>query len=126
MKRSQARSKESIEFARVQRAEANEFASTVWQWLRNRRCCGQKFRREYPIPPYTADFCCVELKLDIEIDGAGHLTEEGVVHDRQRDRFLKRLGFRILRIPGYEVIREDSEAYAKIEKFVRDALNALK
>ncbi len=37
----------------------------------------QKFRREVPIGPYTADFCCLELKLVIEIDGAPHLTERG-------------------------------------------------
>ena len=82
MNRSRARDPEAIEFARDQRAAANEFARTVWQWVRNRQVCRQKLRREYPIPPYTADFCCVELKLILEIDGAEHLTEEG----RERDR----------------------------------------
>jgi very-short-patch-repair endonuclease len=72
MKRSRARAPEAIEFARAERASANEFASTVWQWIRNRQICKQKFRREYPIPLYTADFCCVELKLILESDGAGH------------------------------------------------------
>ena len=76
MKRSRARDPEAIEFARDQRATANEFARTVWQWVRNRQVCRQKFRREYPVPPYTADFCCVELKLILEVDGADHFTEE--------------------------------------------------
>jgi len=48
------------------RATANEFASTEWQWVRNRQIANQEFRREYPIPPYTADCCCVELKLILE------------------------------------------------------------
>jgi very-short-patch-repair endonuclease len=77
MKRSRARSPEAIEFARAERATTNEFASTVWQWVRNRRIANQKFRREYPIPPYMADFSCVELKLILEIDGVEHFTEDG-------------------------------------------------
>ena len=48
MKRSRARSPEAIEFARAERATTNEFASTVWQWVRNRRISHQKFRRPRP------------------------------------------------------------------------------
>ena len=44
----------------------------------SRQVCRQKFRREYPLPPYTADFCCVELKLILEVDGADHFTEAGM------------------------------------------------
>jgi very-short-patch-repair endonuclease len=100
MKRSRARSPTAIEFARAERAGANEFANTVWQWIRNRQICGQKFRREYPIPPYTADFYCVELKLILEIDGAKHFTEEGRHQDRLRDDFLDRKDYRVVRIAG--------------------------
>lgn len=120
MKRSRARSQESIEFARNQRRTSNEFAATVWQWIRNRQIGGAKFRREYPIPPYTVDFCCVERKLIIEIDGEGHFTEEGLEHDRVRDRFLRNLGYKILRIPGYAVIREDGDVITRIREFVRE------
>ena len=74
MKRSRARPPDAIEFARAERAIASEFASTVCQWVRNRRIANQKFRREYPIPPYTADFCCIELKPFLEIDGVARAT----------------------------------------------------
>ena len=84
-KRKRSRSADTIKFARRQRATTNGFAQDVWQMLRNRRCRGQKFRREYPIPPYTADFCCVAIKLVIEIDGEPHTTEAGRHHDQQRD-----------------------------------------
>ena len=36
--------------------------------LRNRRCRGEKFWREHVIAPYTVDFCCVSLKLVVEVD----------------------------------------------------------
>ncbi len=122
-KRSQARLPDSIDFARHQRRNSNEFAATVWQWIRNRQILGAKFRREYPIPPYTVDFCCVELNLIIEIDGEGHFTDEGMEHDRAPDRFLQSLGYKILRIPGYAVIREDGNVLATIREFVGEAKN---
>src|ERR1041385_2862737 len=72
----------------------------------SRQVCRQKFRREYAIPPYTADFCCIELKLILEVDGSDHLTEVGRQRDRDRDDFLNRRGYRVVRLSGYEVLRE--------------------
>ena len=122
MKRNKVRSQDSIEFAQSQRRTSNEFASTVWQWIRNRQCCNQKFRREVPIPPYTVDFGCVDLKLVIEIDGERHLSDEGIEHDRIRDRYLRSLGYQVLRIPGYDVIRNGSEVIERIRQFVQAAI----
>ncbi len=122
MKRSRARSSDAIEFARSQRATANEFANTVWQWVRNRQICNQKFRREYAIPPYTADFCCVELRLILEIDGADHLTEEGRQRARVRDDFLNSHGYRVMRICGYDVLREPRSCLARIAEQVEQRI----
>src|SRR5688572_28582056 len=116
MRRSRARSPNAIEFARSQRASGNEFASTVWQWVRNRHVCQQKFRREYPIPPYTADFCCVEWKLILEIDGPDHFTAAGQESDRVRDDFLKTQGYRLVRISGYEVLRAGNQVIEMIRE----------
>ena len=85
MNRRSQRDPDEIAFARDQRARANEFAHDVWQMLRNCRCRNQKFRREYPIPPYTVDFCCLAPKLIIEVDGAHRQTDEGRKHDQRRD-----------------------------------------
>lgn len=84
--------------------------------VRNRRCRETKFRREYPIPPYTADFCCVELKLIIEVDGKHHLTEDGVEHDKARDEYLKELGYAIFRIPGFKTLKEPENVLKQIEE----------
>ncbi len=122
MKRKSARAPKAINFAREQRRLSNDFAETVWQWIRNRKIDNAKFRREVPIPPYTVDFCCVDLKLIIEIDGQHHFTEEGLGHDQARDRFLENLGYKILRIPGYEVLRDDGAVITRIRNLVRQAL----
>ena len=97
----------------------------MWQWVRNRQICKQKFRREYPIPPYTADFCCVELKLILEVDGADHLTEDGRQRDRVRDEFLNNQGYRVVRIPGYEVLREPGACRERIGEQVQQRMREM-
>ena len=58
---------------------------------------GQKFRREHPIPPYTIDFCCLALKLIVEVDGEHHQTDEGRQHDQCRDQYLAEQGYQVVR-----------------------------
>ncbi|PAY16102.1 DNA methyltransferase [Rhodopirellula sp. SM50] len=115
------RDPEAISFARNQRARANEFAQDVWQMLRNRRCRNQKFRREYPIAPYTVDFCCVDLKLIIEVDGKQHQTDEGRQYDQRRDQYLAEQGYQVVRIPGYKALRNPVAVRHQIEHAI-DAL----
>ena len=112
------RNPEAIEFARQQRKQSNDFASVMWQLLRGRRCRGRKFRREYPIPPYTVDFCCVELKLIVEVDGEDHFTAEGKEHDEKRDRFLRDRGYEVVRIPGYDLIDVEVDPIREIEAVI--------
>ncbi len=117
MKKSKARSKQ-----KSQRRMASDYVLIVWQWVRDRQVLGQKFRREHPVPPYTVDFFCVELGLVIEIDGQPHLTPEGIAHDRIRGRFLKSLAYKILRIPGYEILRDSNATRDRIVGFVEFVL----
>ncbi len=119
------RDAESIEFARDQRKRANEFARAAWQIVRNRQCRRRKFRREHPIPPYTADFCCVELKLIVEVDGESHRTVEGRAHDEKRDRYLAQRGYALVRIPGYQVLRDPSSVRRQIEQAIDQRIEQL-
>ncbi|WP_145391816.1 DUF559 domain-containing protein [Stieleria neptunia] len=67
-RRTRNRNPEAIELARNQRAIANEFANDVWQFVRDRRCCDEKFRRVYVIEPYLVDCCCTGLKSNRDSD----------------------------------------------------------
>ena len=78
----------------------------MWHIVRNRGCCGEKLRREYAIGPYLVDFCCVTLKLTVEMDGAHHFTEEGKRRDARRDQYLREEGDVALRILGYDLLRD--------------------
>ena len=90
--------------------------------LRNRRCRGQKFRREYPIPPSTVDFCCVAWKLIIEVDSEHHPTDEGRQHDQRRDRFLSEKGYEVERVPGFQVLRDPTAVQRLIELAIDQCL----
>jgi very-short-patch-repair endonuclease len=120
--RSFQRDEDAIAFARDERGRANEFAQGVWQIVRNRQCRGQKFRREYPIPPYMADFCCVALKLIVEVDGEHHHTDEGRERDERRDRHLTERGYVLLRIAGYQVSRDPAGVRSLIESAIDERM----
>ena len=120
--RSGKRDPEAIAFARDQRATANEFAQDVWQMVRNRRCRVRKFRREYPIPPYTVDFCCVALKLIVDVNGKHHQTEQGQLLDQRRDQFLAQAGYQVLRIQGYDVLRDAAGVLRQIEAAIDERI----
>ncbi len=110
---------ERIDFARQQRQQSNEFSRDLWELVRGRRILGEKFRREYPFGPYTLDFVCLELQLNIEIDGKDHLTESGKQHDQKRDAYLRDQGFQVLRFPGFRVTQDREGVRSEIERALR-------
>ncbi len=72
--------------------------------LRARRLGGFKFRRQFPIGDYIADFCCYERRLVIELDGGQHAERDK--SDRPRTEFINRERFRVLRFWNSEVLTE--------------------
>ena len=78
----------------------------LWRLLRDRRLRSLKFRRQFPIGPFVADFCCYELRLVIELDGEVHAKPQPAARDRERDAYIRSLGFTILRFPNEQVFGE--------------------
>ena len=69
--------------------------------------------------PYTLDFVCLDLKLDLEIDGKHHFTKEGKERDQRRDAYMRSMGFTVLRIDGYRVTQDLGSVREEIEAVVR-------
>lgn len=86
----------------------------LWPWLRGKRFDGLKFRRQHPIGPFFADFACCELKLVIELDGAGHFDQAKA--DADRTAFLRSRGWEVLQFGNHEV---ELELHAVLETIVR-------
>ena len=108
-----------IEFARQQRRIANSHEDLLWQILRNRQRWGIKFRRQQPLGPFTADFFCPDARLNIEIDGEHHFTEEGKKYDAARDRWMLEQGIHVLRFTGNQIEFETQSVSDEIESFLR-------
>ena len=110
-------SKNQIPVRRELRKNQTETEKIVWDKLRNRRFLNLKFRRQYGIGNYIADFYCSSLKLVVELDGGQHFTEEGLEYDKIREEFMKSLGIKTLRFNNNEVLNNIEEILIKIETF---------
>ena len=73
----------------------------LWWSLRNREL-GVHFRRQHPIGRYIADFACLEHRLIVESDGSQH----GGPYDKERDSYLRSVGFVVMRFWSWDVIRD--------------------
>src|SRR4030095_7632485 len=81
----------------------------AWSLLRNRQLLRYKFRRQVPLGNFIVDFCCLSLKLVVELDGAGHGYQAKVKRDRLRDQELEKAGYRVLRFPNGIVLKAPTE-----------------
>ena len=90
-----------IGVARKLRQSSTILEVKLWQYLRNRRFMGLKFRRQFPVGPYVVDFVFLSHKLIIELDGGQHA--EQLDYDNQRTEYLEHFGFRVLRFWNTDV-----------------------
>jgi very-short-patch-repair endonuclease len=88
--------------ARLLRKNQTDVEQLLWKHLRARQLYNYKFRRQFPIEPYIADFACLELKLIIELDGGQHASR--INYDDQRSLFLEQRGFKVIRFWNNDVI----------------------
>jgi very-short-patch-repair endonuclease len=84
----------------------------LWQLLRARPA-GFKFRRQYPVGGYVADFACISAQLLIEVDGAAHDCDGQPRIDALRQHDLEANGFSMLRIAARDVLK-DADAVVRM------------
>jgi len=82
------------------RREMTDAEKALWFELRNRRLAGLKFRSQWSLGPFVADFCCLSARLVVEVDGGQH--NEGT--DASRTAWLNHHGFRVLRFWNNDVL----------------------
>jgi very-short-patch-repair endonuclease len=101
-----------LDRARRMRREMTQPELKLWSILRNRALVGVKFRRQMPIGNYIADFCCLDRRLIVELDGGQHAEQEAA--DVLRRRFLATEGFRVLRFWNDQVLSGSEFVVAEI------------
>ena len=75
--------------------------------------------REYSVFPFYIDFAFVDIKVAIEVDGSFHWrNEERKEKDLQKDKLLKSLGWRILRIQEDELKQHYNDIKTTVLNFI--------
>jgi len=77
----------------------------LWAHLRHRMpLAAGHFRRQFAVGPYIADFIHLGSRLIVEVDGDQHGFEAQIRHDFERDRYLARQNFSVLRFSNRDVL----------------------
>ena len=84
----------------------------LWQYLRDRRFEGFKFRRQHVLQGYIVDFVCLKKRLIIELDGGQHTEQIG--YDVQRTSILEKDGFRVLRFWNHDLLNNTTDVLENI------------
>lgn len=90
------------ELARRLRRDSTDAESRLWSRLRAQQVNGVKFRRQHSVGPFIVDFCSLKYKLVIEVDGGQHNVH--TTKDRDRDAFLVKQGYRVLRFWNHQAL----------------------
>ena len=77
--------------ARAPGRDSTEAERKLWSALRSRRSSAYKFRRQFPIGPYIADFAGFAHRVIVELDGGQHAQQAS--YDDARTRHLEAEGF---------------------------------
>lgn len=72
----------------------------LWREIRGRRLVGAKFKRQWTLGRYIVDFCCIEAKLVVEVDGGQHNDDR----DAARTAEIEAMGYRVTRFWNNEVM----------------------
>ena len=104
--RAERRSVMNRDHARELRNNSTRAERWLWQSLSRLKAEGLRFRRQQPIGPYIADFCCLSRKLIIELDGNQHYRPETAAYDAERTLWLEEHGYTVLRFANADVIEQ--------------------
>ena len=105
------------DLAKQLRKRSTDAELKLWYFLRNRQMQGHKFRRQHPLPPYIADFVCLERKLIVELDGGQHV--ELAVKDAARTKVLEAQGFRVIRFWDDDVLLRSDVVLQEILRYLK-------
>jgi very-short-patch-repair endonuclease len=107
-------SQTSTRTARTLRRQQIDAERRLWWALRGRQLSGVKFRRQQPIGSYVVDFCALDRKLVIEVDGGQHM--ERAVEDAHRSSYLQRCAYAVLRFWNDDVLQRTEAVLEQIEQ----------
>jgi len=110
--------------AKKLRANATPHERILWRALKELPTEGTHFRKQAPIGPYVVDFFCPAKRLIIELDGGHHNDDETAMRDRERQQWLEKEGFRVIRFWNSEITADLGAVLERIYVELYDAREA--
>lgn len=108
------------EYAKERKEKATKEELKVWDYIKQLGLPNIYFQQPVfitdknnkPCKFYIADFLDVDNKIDIEVDGGYHTTEEQQLKDKEREEDFKKMGYSTLRITNDDA--NNGMAYYKL------------
>ena len=94
-----------------------EEARLWYQYLCQAKC---RFRRQYVIGHYIADFYCHEAKLVVELDGSQHYNPGEMEYDQIRTAYLEAQGLKVVRFSNLDIMRRFRDVCETIDRIVEE------
>lgn len=104
------------EFARQNRKNQTPAENFFWRTIKERHFW-VKFKRQFVIGDYIADFANLEARIVIEIDGAYHCEPIQIEDDKVRSAWLEKMGWHVLRFTNDEIIFDTNRVLNTIQGF---------
>ncbi|MEK7680483.1 MAG: endonuclease domain-containing protein [Patescibacteria group bacterium] len=104
---------------RFLRSEGTSAEKFLWKYIRGNQL-GYKFRRQFSIGNFVADFYCHELKLIIELDGWTHDSLLAKNKDKRKQNFLEARGYYVVRFTNEDVYGDVGNLFERIKKACDD------
>ena len=109
-----------MNLARKLRKSQTNAEERLWYFLRDRQLSKFKFRRQHPIGPYIADFCCLEKRLIVELDGGQHVKQQ--LQDQIRTQYLNHEGYQVIRFWDHDVLKKTNDVLKTIQVALENPL----
>jgi 5-methyltetrahydrofolate--homocysteine methyltransferase len=110
--------------SRINRRNATPAEECLWAVVRDRKLDGWKFKRQRVIGKFVADFCCLEAKLIVELDGEIHNSRDAQIADALRTEFLSARGYTVIRFRNEEVLHNLLEVLNAIKTNLPTSINS--
>lgn len=107
------------EFAKRLKLTQTEAEKALWAHLCKKQQ-GVRFRRQYIIGEYIADFACLPKRLIIEVDGGYHLEEQKIKADAFRTNRLEAMGFKVIRFTNEDVLENIDDVLTIIKENIQN------
>lgn len=115
------------ETSRNLRKNMTESEKVIWDEIKNKKIW-PKFLRQKPIYLYTEDswfdryiipdFCCLDIKVILEIDWSIHSLKEIYLLDLEKEKLLKNKWYKVIRINNDEIKKDIKSVISKIVAFL--------